>query len=399
MNNKYDEIIRKKFQENEYSIPDSFNKKFEETVAKLADTTTGQNEKSHTEIKRSILHICNFTRLSTNKMARIAILAAALAVGSVSTYAAVNMYQQRMEAIPKKMAEKYNDDVQQNKCISADAFSRQLSESEKKLMISLRNQYEEQGLFPQNEIKQLENNAEVVDGQLCFVSEESKYYLPDRTLSEEEMLEIIDLQEKRDYSVRQKSKDEEKDENQESDNTDIFMAADFQKQSAEVVAALFAFDENELESISSKKSGDSMKYIIRGEDTLYSVDYSNDNTPYRVRCEKDNVSAHDIGVKLEKVNIKSISKKMIKKVEMFTNKNIDVWEAYSMINENDELAYGTVSIFYQMADGSGCVAVYSIAYKELYEIYTVKDAGVFKDIIKQKKENAKKSGNKYKLLW
>lgn len=399
MNNKYDEIIRKKLQENEYSIPDSFNKKFEETVAKLTDTTTDQNEKSHNGIKSSILHICNFTRSSTNKMARIAILAAALAVGSVSTYAAVNMYQQRMEAIPEKMAEKYNDDIQQNNRISADAFSRQLSESEKELMISLRNQYEEQGLFPQNEIKQFENNAEVVDGELCFVSEESKYYLPDRTLSEEEMLEIIDLQEKRDYSVRQKNKDEEKEENQKPDNTDTFIAADSQKQSAEVVAALFALDENELKSISSQKNDDSIKYIIRGEDTLYSVDYSNDNTPYRVRYEKDNMPEHDTGVKLEKVNIKSISKKMKKKTEIFTNKNIDAWEAYSMINENDELAYGTVSIFYQMADGSGCVAVYSMAYEELYEIYTVKDAGVFKDIIKQKKGNAKKSGNEYKLLW
>lgn len=396
MNNKYDEFIRKKLQENEYSIPDSFNKKFEETVAKIADTTTDQNEKSHNEIKRSIY---NFSRLSTNKLARIAILAAALVVGSVSTYAAVNMYQQRMEAIPEKMAEKYYDDVQQNKFISADAFSRQLSESEKGLMINLRNQYEEQGLFPQNEIKQFENSAEVVDGELCFVSEESKYYLPERTLSEEEILEIIDLQEKRDYSVRLKNKDEKKEENQESDNTDIFMAADLQKQSAEVVAALFALEENELESISSKKSDDSMKYIIKGEDALYSVDYYNDNTPYRVRCEKDNVPAHDMGIKLEKVNIKTISKKMKKKTEIFTNKNIDAQEAYSMINENDELAYGTVSIFYQMADGSGCVAVYSSAYKDLCEIYTVKDAGVFKDIIRQKKENAKKSGNKYQLLW
>ena len=45
-----------------------------------------------------------------------------------------------------------------------------------------------------------------------------------------------------------------------------------------------------------------------------------------------------------------------------------------MTDGNGQLISGTISMYSTMSDGSGCVAVYSSSYKQLYHIYTVKDA-------------------------
>ena len=78
--------------------------------------------------------------------------------------------------------------------MEADAYSRKLTDSEEEKIISLRKQYEKEGKFPQKEIKQVKSNENIIEQELYFVTEESKFYLPERTLTEEEMLQIIDLQ-------------------------------------------------------------------------------------------------------------------------------------------------------------------------------------------------------------
>lgn len=381
MNILHDENIQKMFQQCKYSIPDSYNEKFEATVSEIKNRTI----------------TCSRKWFLTTKMARVAILLVALVICSGTTYAAVSLYQQRMASIPENVVQKYNNNVQNLK-VDVDGYSRPLTESEEELMISLRNQYEEKGRFPQNEIKQVDNASEVAHNELCFVSGESTFYLPERTLSEEEILEIIDLQEKRDYSVRQQNEEQTDEPNQSLDTTKDYMVYELKKQSVEDVAALFGIDTNALRYVTLKQTDNSTEYVIKGEDTIYSVYYLDDNIKYRVVSTKENMSSYYTGVKLEKLNINSVMKKINKQAEMFTNKHIESQEAYSMINDNGELAFCTVSIYYRMTDGSGCVAVYNSAYKDLYDIYIVKDANKLNDMIKQKKDNAKKNGNTYKLI-
>ena len=200
MNKSIDELIKVKFATGTFDIPESYERKFEDTIKRI---NNGKVEN----------HRSPFLWLANHKVAGVAILVMMLSVVSISSYAAVDMYQKRMNAMPDEVIENYNNDVQ-NSSVDVDTYSRELMESEEEKMVSLRKQYEENGLFPRNEIKQVKGKEDVVAGGLCFVTEESKFYLPERTLTEEEMLEIIDLQEKRAYSVQKQNSKEKTSQNE-----------------------------------------------------------------------------------------------------------------------------------------------------------------------------------------
>ena len=98
----------------------------------------------------------------------------------------------------------YNSEVQ-NTDKEADSFSRQLSKLERDKMLEFREEYETEGRFPTKEILKVQKKSEVVHGELCFCVENSTFYLPKQELTDDELLQIIDFMEKRDYSVRKKN--------------------------------------------------------------------------------------------------------------------------------------------------------------------------------------------------
>ena len=51
-----------------------------------------------------------------------------------------------------------------------------------------------------------------------------------------------------------------------------------------------------------------------------------------------------------------------------------------------------------MSDGSGCVAVYSTAYQNLYDVYRMDNEKSMQDEIKEKEDKAKGSGYVYRLI-
>ena len=228
MNKSIDELLREKLTSSEYDIPESFEKKVNKTITEIE----GRNVRSSSK---------RVSWLAANKAASVAIFVLILSAVSISSYAAVDLFRERMSEIPEKVQENYNNDVQKSN-VEEDAFSRKLTDSEEKKILDLRKQYEENGKFPRNEIRQVKSNENTAADELYFVVGESKFYLPERTLTEEEMLEIIDLQEKRDYSVRQQ--------NMSTDSSDKNISepnAGLEEQSVSVVANLYNLKEDDLE--------------------------------------------------------------------------------------------------------------------------------------------------------
>ena len=174
MNKSIDELLKDKLVSSKYNIPESFERKLNKTIKEIEDC----------EVRNSSKRV---SWLLANKVASVAILVLMLSVVSISSYAAVNMFQDRMATMPEKVKENYNNDVQKSN-VEADAYSRKLTDSEEEKIISLRKQYEKEGKFPQKEIKQVKSNENIIEQELYFVTEESKFYLPERTLTEEEML-------------------------------------------------------------------------------------------------------------------------------------------------------------------------------------------------------------------
>ena len=112
-----------------------------------------------------------------------------------------SVVKERMESIPKKEVWEINDMVQ-SKPTEADEFSREYSDSEKERDKTFWQAYKD-GKFPENVIVQVDNAEDVPEGTLCYVKSTGVFNLPDREMTDEEILEIIDFQHKMSYAVSQ----------------------------------------------------------------------------------------------------------------------------------------------------------------------------------------------------
>ena len=68
-------------------------------------------------------------------------------------------------------------------------------------MNELAEKYQTEGLFPDGSILQIWINLKLYQIRFVFFAQNSTFYLPEKALSDEQMLELIDFYAKRDYSV------------------------------------------------------------------------------------------------------------------------------------------------------------------------------------------------------
>lgn len=105
----------------------------------------------------------------------------------------------RMESIPNEEMEATLE-MQQAQTVSADSFSREYSQSEKQRMAKLFKAYQN-GTFPQEQLLLIESEDQIPVDALCYLKSTSCFYLPNRDLTDEEILEIIEFDYKREYSL------------------------------------------------------------------------------------------------------------------------------------------------------------------------------------------------------
>ena len=130
---------------------------------------------------------------------------------SIPVHAFVNsLIQERMEQVPKEEMTALIDDLQDQR-VGEDGFTRAYTEEEERKMAELAQKYQE-GTFPEGELVQTESIEEAERLGFCFLVSNSTFYLPDRELKEEEMLQIIDFYAKRDYALTEQYKEEHADE-------------------------------------------------------------------------------------------------------------------------------------------------------------------------------------------
>lgn len=136
--------------------------------------------------------------------ALVVILSAAL---SVPVRALVSSFiQERMERMPKGERTALVEDLYRQEA-GADSFSREYTEEERRRMSELVSKYRE-GTFPEGELAQVEGREEAEQLGFCFMVPDRTFYLPDRELTEEELLQIIDFYAKRDYAVTERYEEE-----------------------------------------------------------------------------------------------------------------------------------------------------------------------------------------------
>lgn len=136
----------------------------------------------------------------------VCVLAAGLL--SVPVRAVVrSLVQERMEEVPKAEITEIGEQIQRQS-VDANGFTRAYTEGEKARREKLYAQYMD-GLFPTDELIQVDSEEEAAKHEFCFLTTTSVFYLPqDRELTDEEILEQIDFEKKLDYALLEQHAEE-----------------------------------------------------------------------------------------------------------------------------------------------------------------------------------------------
>lgn len=199
-------------------------KKLDKEIRKMAKQTQCPVSREYEERMDSLLN--NLTKESTTeqksirtfslpKTAFAACVLGAVVLVSVPVAAKVSsMVTERMEAMSKNQQNEYADAQDSKNMTKAHEtesvqYSRELSAEENTRYNEFLQKYEE-GLFPEGELQmvdKLKENAEIA--KPVYEVWNREIYLPERDLTDEELLEIIDFHQKSAYSVSHTAKAQE----------------------------------------------------------------------------------------------------------------------------------------------------------------------------------------------
>ena len=369
---KFSELLQK----SEFELPNSYEMRFQNTLDKI----------SAKKAKRYFL-------LFHSKVAAVIALCVVSLSLSIGAGAAINLYIQRMNSLNEEEMLTYNSEVQ-NTDKEADSFSRQLSKLERDKMLEFREEYETEGRFPTKEILKVQKKSEVVHGELCFCVENSTFYLPKQELTDDELLQIIDFMEKRDYSVRKKNSVSELP-SSENEKVSEDEAVEFAKKILADVYNLditYADEEIEFETTQNSKGEKLSSYFVYLKNRKWEFDATveiDSETGVLNGIDIDNKSKEECisGIKVEKKRYQEYGSEIRQLYEHLQyGKNIKkMWVTYNYL-EDGTLNRGNVKYVIETEDGKGYVFIYSINADIVYDIYQIPDIEFFE---KQEKRNTK----------
>ena len=172
------------------AVPESLDAKVENILDGLE---TEKKDSKNTDGKRVNQTVCHYG------FRRIVIPAAACLLLASVTVTASGLYRARMESMNHEKLETYFPGLQEAD-VAADSYSRPLTDGEKNRLEELRQAYLEEGYFPKKELVMLDSPEKYKKG-VAFYAARSIFFLPEEEMTDEELLELIDFREKRDYSL------------------------------------------------------------------------------------------------------------------------------------------------------------------------------------------------------
>lgn len=140
-------------------------------------------------------------RFHMNWKKSIVLAAAMIMLISATAAASVGALRERMEAMNREKLEAYFTQIYASK-IGVDNYNRAYSDAERARMTELREKYESEARFPEGEITMIERAEQYRGRGVAFLGDTSTFFFPEREMSDEELLRIIDFMHKRDYSLQ-----------------------------------------------------------------------------------------------------------------------------------------------------------------------------------------------------
>lgn len=302
--------------------------------------------------------------------------------GAGGVRAGMNYAKQRAEQTSEEEQESLWKDAAK---ADADSFSRELSEKEQKRLNELAEKYETEGVFPEGSILQISDKSEIVSDQICFMAQDSTFYLPETALSDEQMLELIDFYAKRDYSVTVQGQKDAEEAETSADVTEISQEEAVEKAS-DLLSRLYGIDadtlaietehDQALDGNGETFTTDQISYRDEAAGISYLVSVNLQNSEIKtVSAEKDAGSNYSKEIAEDAVQYQNFYSEAEKMADAYMGENT-TWTAGRieyMRDADHVLGTGIVNYIFE-TDTDSCVISYSCAQQYFYQVrYFTKD--------------------------
>lgn len=156
------------------------------------------------KMKQNILDNCKKGKRTNDKLFRYSKLIvlfmafSCVCLGGLGTHAAISAVQNRME----NMSDEEKDAYLEINVISADAehYTRAFTDTEVERLLVLQEEYKN-GRFPEETILIVDKISDINDDQLAFAREDGRVHLPKGEMTDEQLLQLIDHDEKNKYTM------------------------------------------------------------------------------------------------------------------------------------------------------------------------------------------------------
>lgn len=175
--------------------------KWEETLFRMADQEQIVMPESLSDRIEEILCKSNKRKVRMNWKRSLILAAALTMLATGCAVASVGALRERMEAMNREKIEEYFTQIYTTK-IGVDNYNRPYTDTEKERMSKLREAYENEARFPKGELTMIEKPEEYKGKGVALLGDTTTFFFPDKEMSDEELLQIIDFIHKRDYSLQ-----------------------------------------------------------------------------------------------------------------------------------------------------------------------------------------------------
>lgn len=358
MNDNFDEMIKQNLLKNAEPLPNSYTEQISALLSKLPQKVVGH--KKNICLKYAVVALIIFSMMGS------------------ATYAAINAYQDHLTSMTLDEKEKLNDNTQKT-TDNSDHFSRKLSKNELNKFEFYRKKYESEGIFPKNKIEETNKINKNSKDKVTFCYKNSTFYIPDREMTTEEILEIIDFWERRDYAVKENSK-----QNKTPDELQKISKKESIKIAETVLNKIYGLDtdsatsnvELNIAELSEKKHLSS--YYVWFSDNLWDYDAcveinSDNGTINQVSISHKKKNKYVSGITVNESAYKTQVKEIYNILSCIDTKKTDISKiqlVYKFL-KNNTLNRGNVKYYVELKDGTGYVFLYSVNTNMFYNFYKI----------------------------
>ena len=224
-----------------------------------------------------------------------AMAAVLVLIMSVTAGATINAISKRMNDMSNKEKQQMITDMDKSNA-DKDSYSRKLTDSERERMDKLREQYENEGRFPEGKVAVVDKEEDAKEGQITFVTTTRTYVIPEKEMTDEQILQIIDYGYKEDYSLRQERRGTE-------ESYDGVVSDEQVAENEEKIKSSNGMSKEAAKELAAKY----IKNIYDIDVSEYDVDVNaNYDSSYEVHFQKDNsiiVNIDAVNKQLEYIHI------------------------------------------------------------------------------------------------